>query len=128
KEIPTMRQHQFFAPRYVVAFILFWSLFASTSITSAEICQNFPDTGFQVCGKFLTYWYSHGGLYQQGYPISGEFNEQNVLPPAGDGKVYRVQYFQRARFEEHLENAAPYDILLGLVGTEQFNTRYPTEN
>jgi hypothetical protein len=29
-----------------------------------------------------------------------------------------VQYTQRARFEQHLENAPPYDVLLGLLGVE----------
>jgi len=29
-----------------------------------------------------------------------------------------VQYFERARFEYHPENAAPYDILLGQFGRQ----------
>lgn len=130
-----MRQCSFHLPRYAVVFILFWTLLASTSLSTAtgnqsiaqaaDNCQNFPETGFLVCGKFLTYWKGHGGLAQQGYPISGVFEEQNQLPPAGDGKVHKVQYFQRARFEEHLENQPPYDVLLGLLGAEQFNAKYP---
>ena len=27
--------------------------------------------------------------------------------------MYRVQYFERARFEQHPENRFPYDVLLG---------------
>ena len=33
-----------------------------------------------------------------------------------DGKIYKTQWFERARFEEHPENKAPYDVLLGLLG------------
>lgn len=87
-------------------------------------CQYFAETNFRACGPFLAYWQQHGGLAQQGFPISDEFEEQNAPPPAGDGKTHKVQYFQRARFEAHPENAAPYDVLLGLLGAEQYKTRY----
>jgi hypothetical protein len=83
----------------------------------------FNETGFAVCGRFLTYWKTNGGLAQQGFPISGVMDEQNQPPPAGDGKVHKVQYFQRARFEEHLENQPPYDVLLGLLGAEQLQAK-----
>ena len=89
-----------------------------------DSCQTFAETGFKVCGRFLDYWKNNGGLTQQGLPISDVFDEQNAPPPAGDGKLHRVQYFQRARFEQHLENGPPYDVLLGLLGTEQFKTKY----
>jgi hypothetical protein len=95
----------------------------TSDVTAADDCQMFNETGFAVCGKFLTYWRANGGLAQQGFPISGVMDEQNQPPPAGDGKVHKVQYFQRARFEEHLENAAPYDVLLGLLGAEQLQAR-----
>ena len=55
----------------------------------------FPETGKRVGGVFLDYWQSHGGLAQQGYPISDEFMERSAL----DGKTYKVQYFERAVFE-----------------------------
>ncbi len=35
-----------------------------------------------------------------------------------DGKAYTVQYFERARFEWHPENPAPYDVLLGQFGRQ----------
>ncbi len=94
-------------------------------VAAAETCQVFRETGFQVCGKFLTYWLGHGGLSQQGFPISDVFEERNQPPPSGDGQIHKVQYFQRARFEEHQENQPPYDVLLGLLGSEQFTARYP---
>src|SRR5690349_24495578 len=33
--------------------------------------QTFPETGQTVSGKFLDYWKAHGGLAQQGYPLTG---------------------------------------------------------
>jgi hypothetical protein len=104
----------------LVSSFFFFSGKGST-VAAVDDCQLFNETGFTVCGKFLTYWQSHGGLAQQGYPISKVFDEQNKPPPAGDGMVHRVQYFQRARFEEHNENQPPYDVLLGLLGSEQYN-------
>lgn len=105
------------------------SVYAVTnnSINNTD-CQFFPQTQFSVCGRFLDYWYRHGGLAQQGYPISSEISEQNAPPPAGDGKTHQVQYFQRARFEYHPENAAPYDVLLGLLGSEEYQAKYSSGN
>src|SRR5690242_4077248 len=37
--------------------------------------RTFPQTGQTVRGEFLAYWASHGGLAQQGYPISAEMPE-----------------------------------------------------
>ncbi len=69
---------------------------------------------------FYEYWAAHGGLAQQGLPLSEEFAEINP----SNGKTYSVQYFERARFEYHPENAAPYNVLLGLLGGEQYKARY----
>ena len=64
---------------------------------------------------FLSYWQSHGGLAQFGYPITAEIQEMN---PA-DQKVYTVQWFERNRFEFHPEYAGtPYEVLLGLLGNQ----------
>jgi hypothetical protein len=74
----------------------------------------FPETGKRVAGAFLTYWESHGSLTQQGLPISDEFIETSAL----DGNPYKVQYFERAVFEYHPENAgSPYEVLLSQIGT-----------
>jgi len=70
----------------------------------------FPETGHNVAPDFLAYWQANGGLAQFGYPLSEELQETI------DGREYRVQYFERARFERHPENAAPYDVLLGQFG------------
>src|SRR5437870_13729803 len=76
-------------------------------------CQTFKETGQTVCGRFLAYWQTHGGLAQQGYPISGEFQEQSDL----NGHTYTVQYFERAVFEYHPENQPTYAVLLSQLGT-----------
>src|SRR5438874_13349312 len=72
----------------------------------------FPETEHSVSGKFLAYWDQHGGLAQQGYPITQEMQEPSDI----NGKVYTVQYFERAVFERHPENQPPYDVLLSLLG------------
>jgi hypothetical protein len=73
----------------------------------------FPETGFGVGGLFLQFWEENGGLMSFGYPISAEFDE--VQP---DGRAFRVQYFERARFELHPEAAGtPYVVQLGLLGS-----------
>jgi hypothetical protein len=84
-------------------------------------CRHFPQTGKTVCGKFLAYWDTHGGLAQQGYPISEAFQEVSEL----DNQPYTVQYFERAVFELHPENAPPYDVLLAQLGTYQLRRKYP---
>src|SRR5215210_1738224 len=74
--------------------------------------RTFSETGKTVQGSFLDYWQRNGGLAQQGLPISGELQERS----ATDGKIYTVQYFERAVFELHPENKAPYNVLLSLLG------------
>jgi photosystem II stability/assembly factor-like uncharacterized protein len=80
----------------------------------------FPETGQTASGLFLDYWNEHGGLAQQGYPISGLFGEISDL----NGKPYTVQYFERAVFEYHPENQAPYNVLLSQLGTLQYRSKY----
>ncbi|HVF99708.1 MAG TPA: hypothetical protein VND68_07705 [Chloroflexia bacterium] len=80
----------------------------------------FPETGKTVSGRFLEYWQQNGGLAQQGLPLSDPFQEKSDT----DGKTYTVQYFERAVFEAHPENPAPYDVLLSLLGTFQYNQKY----
>src|SRR6266487_2704724 len=52
-----------------------------------EESHTFPETGKTLSGKFLQYWRTHGGLVQQGYPISDELQELSDT----DGKTYIVQ-------------------------------------
>jgi C-terminal peptidase prc len=81
----------------------------------------FPETGKTVRGRFLEYWNANGGLPQQGFPVSEEFTERSDT----DGKLYTVQYFERAVFEHHPENAPPHDVLLSLLGNFYYAQKYP---
>ena len=82
----------------------------------------FSETGHTVSGRFLSYWLQNGGLAQQGFPITEEMRE---ISPT-DGKAYTVQYFERAVFELHPENQAPYDVLLSLLGVFEYKHKFPT--
>ena len=87
--------------------------------SAAPNCQTFPLTGKTVCDPFLAYWQANGGVTQQGLPLTDAFQETI------DGKTYTVQYFERARFEYHPENADPrFQVLLGLLGSEQLKAKY----
>ena len=50
---------------------------APSNSRAADSSRTFPETGKTVQGKFLTYWDTHGGLAQQGFPISDEFLEKS---------------------------------------------------
>lgn len=80
----------------------------------------FAETGHSVKEAFLRYWQQNGGLAAFGYPISEELPE---ISPA-DGKVYTVQYFERARFEWHPADAGtPDEVQLGLIGKQALEMR-----
>ena len=82
----------------------------------------FPESGKCAQGLFYAYWMAHDGPEQFGYPISDEFDEA----VKADGKRLRVQYYERARLEYHQEHVnTPFVVLAGLLGTEQFRSRYP---
>jgi len=84
----------------------------------------FPETQHSLSYGFKAYWDRYGGWRVFGLPLSEEFSEQNPPPPAGDGEVHTVQYFERARFEYHPEYAGtPYEVLLGLLGREYLAAR-----
>jgi hypothetical protein len=84
--------------------------------------RTFPETGHTLTGAFLAYWESHGGLDRQGYPLSDEIQAVSPL----DGRPYTVQYFERAVFELHPENAGtPFAVLLAQLGTVELRARYP---
>lgn len=69
---------------------------------------SFPETGYSLSGLLLSFWTGNGGLPIFGYPIDSE-RQQN-------GQVF--QWLERNRLEKHPENQAPYNVLLGLLGTE----------
>lgn len=74
--------------------------------------QYFLETGHNITRPaFAEFWQANGGLPFFGYPISEEFTET-----LDDGRAYRVQYFERARFEYHPENAPDAQVQLGQFG------------
>lgn len=91
----------------------------------------FPETGHTIAGEFRRYYETHGlelgdrgitareSLALFGYPLSQPYAELNPE----DGKPYLVQYFERARFELHPENAVPYRVLLGRLGALELQRR-----
>ena len=88
--------------------------FAGVIDPAQPVVTYFATVRHTLRGPFLAYWQAHGGLPLFGYPISEEFTEVS----ASDGLPYRVQYFQRNRFELHPENPPPYEVLLGLLGRD----------
>ncbi len=80
----------------------------------------YPESGHSLGGAFESFWQRRGGLAAFGYPVSEEFTEVNPI----DGMPYLVQYFERARFELHPENAAtPYEVMLGQLGRQFLEQR-----
>ena len=63
--------------------------------------------------RFRSFWNGNGALPVFGLPLSPESTQK-----VGDQK-YKVQYFERFRFEQHKENPAPYDVLLGRIGVDR---------
>ena len=119
-----VRTKQWAANRGLLIFMALVMAVVSLSVapTQAQVnTRTFPETGRTVQGSFLDYWQRNGGLAQQGLPISGELQEKSDT----DGKNYTVQYFERAVFELHPENKAPYNVLLSLLGVRSYATRYP---
>jgi len=72
--------------------------------------------GHAVSGRFLELWSSQGSeqnnVYVNGLPITDARTEISTE----NGKTYNTQWFERARYEAHPENKAPYDVLLGRLG------------
>lgn len=117
-------------PRLFVLTFVFLTMLILPFSTSTALANDpvlppglcFNETGKCVRGLFYAHWVGNGGLARQGFPLTDEFNEVSKL----DGKTYRVQYFERARFEYHPEKVnTPFVVQLGLLGKEQFAARYP---
>jgi polysaccharide biosynthesis protein PslG len=89
-------------------------------------CRFFAESGHALCGAFLNYFRTHGldlgqpgtseaeSLALFGLPLSEASDEVNPT----DGQTYLTQHFERTRFELHMENQPPFDVLLGLLGNE----------
>ena len=86
-------------------------------------CLAFAETHHQVCdtiprttGPTMARW--HKTVIPSQTPV--------VETSDTDGKIYTVQYFERAVFEEHPELAGtPNEVLLQLLGVFFYQSRYP---
>jgi hypothetical protein len=103
-----------------------WRSFPRGPLVRDVPCRDFPETGHAVCGAFLEYFRGHG-LNSDGRPGIGEHESialfglpvsDELTETLSDGRVYIVQWFERARLEYHPQNPAPYTVLLGLLGNE----------
>ena len=73
---------------------------------------HFPETGHNVAPDFSIFWGRNGGLPVFGYPLSEPFTQT-----LEDGQARTVQYFERARFEQHTaQEGMPYNVQLGHFG------------
>lgn len=90
-------------------------LFMPLTRTHANPPRCFDATGYCIEGRFREYWEQNGGLPVFGYPITAPAEEVNPT----DGGIYLTQWFERNRFEYHPKNAPPYDVLLGLLGSDR---------
>lgn len=101
-----------------------WQTFSAS--TPQPGCRFFPETGHNICGDILAAWRASGleldrrpgknegeNLALFGLPLSEAQTER-----LSNGQEYVVQWFERARFEVHPENTPPYNVLLGLLGSE----------
>jgi glucose/arabinose dehydrogenase len=88
-------------------------------------CRFFPETQQNICGEMLSAWRA-SGLEFDGRPGASEAESlalfglplSEPMSETIEGHAYVVQWFERARFELHPEHAPPYNVLLGLLGSE----------
>ena len=100
-----------------------WQLLPKASLSSPHY---FAATGQAIAPEFWGYWRGHGlelgdaGVSERealalfGYPITPAAYE-----PLPNGETLLVQWFERARFEYHPNNPAPYQVLLGRLAADR---------
>jgi hypothetical protein len=92
--------------------------------TQRADCAWFAQTSHNVCEPFRSYWEGNGlqdpalnaygkSLALFGLPLSEAATETNA-----SGFTVVTQWFERARFECYPDNPPPYQVQLGLLGTE----------
>jgi hypothetical protein len=88
--------------------------YRNASAQSTPDSLYFPETGYTVKGEFLDKFRSATDpILVYGYPITNDFLASDDSPSAG----LRVQYFQKARFEYHLENPPGDRIVISSLGS-----------
>ena len=88
-------------------------------------CHFFPETGQSVCGLFWQAYRRYGldfGVPGVSFEESLGLFGMPLSPPqielAPNGQMLLTQWFERARFEHHPQNQAPFDVLFGRLGAE----------
>jgi len=92
-------------------------------------CLFFEESGHTICEPFLSVWQANGleldgapgKTQQESLALFGLLVSEPQTETLSDGNEYTVQWFERARFELHPENAPPFNVLLGLLGSEVRN-------
>jgi hypothetical protein len=107
---PTMRTLQLLSITLLCGILL---AFAAQPVAAAERC--FPETKQCIEGRFEQFWNENGGLAVFGLPTT----ERDFERSADTGDRYWTQWFERNRFEYHIENQRPYDVLLGRLGDDR---------
>ena len=92
---------------------------ADKAVPAIQGQRYFAETGHNLGGLFREYWEQYGGLFIYGLPLTEEFTETSKI----DNKPYKVQYFERARFEHHPENSGKSQVLLGHLGRQMLQDR-----
>jgi len=103
-----------------------WQQFPRVS-SAPNGCLFFQETGHSLCEPFLSYFRSKGLEFdgRRGYSLAENLALFGLplsepQPERIQGNTYTAQWFERARFEHHPENAGtPYEVLLGLLGVER---------
>lgn len=103
-----------------------WPSFGKVSNAPAN-CEYFADTGHSLCEPFLKLFRANGLEFEgeagtkslgESLALFGKPLGEPQMETNGSGDTVMTQWFERARFEHHPKNAAPYDVLLGLLGAE----------
>ncbi len=85
---------------------------AAQPAAAASDPRLFPETGWRVGGRLLTFWDASGGLPVFGLPLG-----LAAQTATAEGS-YVAQIFERERLELHPELQPPYDVLLGRLGDD----------
>lgn len=73
----------------------------ASAVGTATGARLFPETGQSLSGAFRLFWEEAGGLPAFGLPLTGEREEIDE----SNGRLQTVQWFERARFEYHPQQA-----------------------
>lgn len=98
--------------RAFAPFLLLLGLLAGVGVpgeAQAAPPRYFPETGHNVPDFFANYWAANGGVEAFGLPLTEAYVRDGLT----------IQWFERARFERHLNNLnTPFEVLLGQLGRE----------